>query len=98
MTGLVRKATLLSGAMLMIASAAMAGVPSAANSLVVGGIQMGGTAGGIVTKARSVWPATTAVNSCAPLAPMACAVASAGANTTAAGWNTEPLCTSSCST
>ena len=35
--------------------------------------------------------------SCAPLAPMACATASAGGKTTAAGWNTEPLCTSSCS-
>ena len=33
----------------------------------------------------------------APLAPSACAAASAGGNTTAAGWNTEPLCTSSCS-
>src|SRR6218665_465544 len=28
---------------------------------------------------------------------MACATASAGGNTTVAGWNTEPLCTSSCS-
>ena len=28
---------------------------------------------------------------------MACATASAGGKTTAAGWNTEPLCTSSCS-
>ena len=33
-----------------------------------------------------------------PDAPIACATASAGGNTTAAGWNTEPLCTSSCST
>jgi hypothetical protein len=48
MTGLVRKATLLSGAMLVVASAAMAGVPSAANSPVVGGIQLGGTQGGVV--------------------------------------------------
>jgi hypothetical protein len=48
MTGLVRKVTLLSGAMLVVASAAMAGVPSAANSLVVGGIQLGGTQGGVV--------------------------------------------------
>ena len=32
-----------------------------------------------------------------PTAPSACATASAAGNTTAAGWNTEPLCTSSCS-
>lgn len=48
MTGLVRKATLLSGALLMIAGVAMAGVPSAANSPVTGGIQLGGTSGGVV--------------------------------------------------
>ena len=35
--------------------------------------------------------------SSAPLAPMLCATASAGGKTTAAGWKTEPLCTSSCS-
>ena len=43
------------------------------------------------------YPATQAVSSWAPLAPMACATATAGGNTTVAGWNTEPLCTSSCS-
>ena len=36
--------------------------------------------------------------SSSPEAPIVCATASAGGNTTAAGWNTEPLCTSSCST
>jgi len=48
MTGLVRKATLLSGALLLIGSVATAGVVSSANSLVTGGIQLGGTAGGVV--------------------------------------------------
>jgi len=48
MTGLVRKATLLCGAMLVVAGAATAGVPNAANSPVVGGIQLGGTNAGTV--------------------------------------------------
>ena len=34
----------------------------------------------------------------APDDPSACATASAGGKTTVAGWNTDPLCTSSCST
>jgi hypothetical protein len=48
MTGLVRKATLLSGALLLVAGVAMAGVPSAANSSLPTGIQFVGTQGGVV--------------------------------------------------
>src|SRR5262249_966753 len=43
MTGLVRKATLLSAAGLLIASVAMAGVPSAGNSTVPGCIKLVGS-------------------------------------------------------
>jgi hypothetical protein len=48
MTGLVRKATLLSGALLLVAGVAMAGVPSAANSTLPAGIQYVGSQGGVV--------------------------------------------------
>ncbi len=48
MTGLVRKATLLSVCGLLCAGAAMAGVPSAANSTIGTGINLVGTAGGVV--------------------------------------------------
>jgi hypothetical protein len=47
MTGLVRKATLLSGALLLVAGVAMAGVPSAANSTLPLGIQFVGHTGGV---------------------------------------------------
>lgn len=47
MTGLVRKATLLSGALLLVAGVAMAGVPSAANSSLPTGIQFVGSNGGV---------------------------------------------------
>jgi len=47
MTGLVRKATLLSGALLLVAGVAMAGVPSAANSTLPLGIQYVGNTGGV---------------------------------------------------
>jgi hypothetical protein len=47
MTGLVRKATLLSGALLLVAGVAMAGVPSAANSTLPLGIQFVGNTGGV---------------------------------------------------
>ena len=47
MTGLVRKATLLSVCGLLGASAAIAGVPSATNSIIGTGIQLVGTAGGV---------------------------------------------------
>ena len=47
MTGLVRKATLLTAAGLMIASAAMAGVPSPGNSTTPACITLVGNAGGI---------------------------------------------------
>jgi len=47
MTGLVRKAMLLSGALLLVAGVAMAGVPSAANSSLPTGIQFVGTQGGV---------------------------------------------------
>ena len=43
MTGLVRKATLLTAAGLLVASAAMAGVPSEGNSTKPGYIQLGGS-------------------------------------------------------
>ena len=48
MTGLVRKATLLSVCGLVAASVAMAGVPSAGNSTIGTGITLVGTAGGVV--------------------------------------------------
>ena len=44
------------------------------------------------------YPATAAVSRSRPEAPSACATASTGGKTTVPGWNTEPLCTSSCST
>ena len=47
MTGLVRKATLLTAAGLLAASAAMAGVPSAANSTVPACISLVGSAAGV---------------------------------------------------
>jgi hypothetical protein len=47
MTGLVRKATLLTAAGLLAASAAMAGVPSAANSSVPPCISLVGSSGGV---------------------------------------------------
>jgi len=47
MTGLVRKATLLSVCGLLGASVAMAGVPSAGNSVIGTGINLVGTAGGV---------------------------------------------------
>ena len=47
MTGLVRKATLLTAAGLLAASAAMAGVPSAANSTVPACISIVGSAAGV---------------------------------------------------
>jgi hypothetical protein len=54
MTGLVRKATLLCGAMLIVACVANAGVPNAANSPVPTGIQLGATTGGVVDPAAQV--------------------------------------------
>ena len=47
MTGLVRKATLLTAAGLLVASAAMAGVPSAGNSTVPSCISLVGNAAGV---------------------------------------------------
>src|SRR5262245_8191930 len=47
MTGLVRKATLLTAAGMLIASAAMAGVPSAANSTTPSCISLVGSLGGV---------------------------------------------------
>jgi hypothetical protein len=48
MTGLVRKATLIGGALMLVAGVAMAGVPSATTSSLPAGIQYVGTQGGVV--------------------------------------------------
>jgi hypothetical protein len=94
MTGLVRKATLLSGAMLMIAGVAMAGVPSAANSPVTGGIQLGGTAGGVVdAKVQAVITVRDASNNPVPNSTVELLFANcySAANTDIKFCNTQPF-------